>query len=252
MNKYIKDQVREHCLSAVPQEACGLVACNYVTGAVTVYPCENKAVDKLTQFEVDLKDFVYCREKYGEIIAVYHSHSSPDFGRGVGFSPQDIDQCNECLTPFLLYTHPEDEFLYLEPEGYQRKPLVGRPFVRGLWDCYTICRDYYRQGGLELGYYFPPEDDALDGYDHFEANFEKEGFKEIPFSEAKKGDALLFKVGKSETINHAGIFLGGKSILHQPIKGISCIIDIDHRLMKYHHMVVRNTDYEYGENNFTR
>ena len=247
MNKEIKEKVREHAQSEAPREACGLIACDMKTGKVTVFPCENAAQDKLKKFHITTEEFLECRKAYGEIITVYHSHVNPELGGRVGFSHEDVEMCNECLIPFLLYSMPEDSFEFLEPEGYKPKDIVGRPFIRGFWDCYTACRDYYKvKHGVNLRYYFPPEDDALDDYDHFEDNFEKEGFSRIDFADAKKGDAMLFKIGKSKTINHAAIFLGGSRILHHGVGSKACVIDMDHRLMKYSYIVVRHRDINHG------
>ncbi len=239
MNKQINDEVKKHCISEAPREACGLIACDLKSGIVKVFPCKNSARDKLNKFKISTEDFLKCRSNYGSIISTYHSHCNPELGSKIGFSTKDVEICNECMIPFLLYTHPEGEFSFLEPEGYQSQEIIGRPYIRGFWDCYTLCRDYYRNKGIYLNYYFPPKDDAINDYDHFESNFKKEGFREIPFKEAAEGDLFLFRVGKSKTINHASIFLGGVKILSHSFGSKASVKEVDGRLMKYLHIIVR-------------
>ena len=74
-------------------------------------------------------------------------------------------------------------------------PYVGREFVHGVVDCYSLVRDWYaREWGIELRDY----DRRDQWWDHGEnlylENFQKEGFHKIPVEELQRGDALLMQL----------------------------------------------------------
>lgn len=249
MNKQINNTIREITKNEYPRESCGGIYVNKKNSKYEVVQCENIAQDKIRSFEINEKTYyVENANIYGKPVVLFHSHcySRAKENPNEGFSEQDIKLCNEMQIPFLLHVWPDDEFYYLEPEDYQHEKLTGRPFIRGFWDCYCGLRDFFKEHGVNISYYFPPADDALNDYDLFEKNFKKEGFYKIEPSEAKYGDVFMFKVGKSKTVNHVAVFLGGSKIFHHPFNSESVICDMDDRLMKYSFMVVRHKDFKNG------
>lgn len=107
-------------------------------------------------------------------------------------------------------------------------PLVGRSFMHGVWDCYSLVRDAYRLGSVALAaqgiekWPLPPvtlpevprSDCWWDsGQDLYLDHLKPAGFVEIKASEARAGDGFLLKI-RSETLNHAGVLVDFNSILH--------------------------------------
>lgn len=107
-------------------------------------------------------------------------------------------------------------------------PILGRSFVHGVTDCWSIVRDCFRLGKgklAEQGIYewpyepiqFPiiPRDDGwwANGNDYYLENYEKLGFKRIDRSEAKPGDGFLIKLF-SDKYNHAGVLVDDGEIIH--------------------------------------
>lgn len=247
MNKFIKNKIKQHAQSVKDQEVCGLVCVDILTGKTTVVPTENRAQDKRNRFIIEPLDFYEAEKKYGHIVTIYHSHIKRKGNEKIGFSFKDIEICDEVQIPFLLLTLPDEKWNYYEPNKYERIKLLRRPYVRGLWDCYLDARDWYAIHDVYLKYYFPPEDNRFTNYPDFELKLETEGFYKIPLKEAKYGDALLFKYGKTEYVNHCAVKVGGAKIFHHPTKGVSSVNDIDGDLMKHFAFAARHKEFRYDQ-----
>lgn len=241
MNAQIKAQIKEHALKEFPNEACGFVCVDFL-GKVTVIPCENIAFNKKGRFTIDPKMHLLA-EKTGHIAAFYHSHASEFFDeKNDHFSKEDLDTAYEACLPALLYVSPNDTWHYSRPTTYVPAPLLGRPFIWGVWDCYSLVKDYYKiHKNVDLGSYFAPDnaDTHSDfGYEKFVTN---EKFKEITLDELQKDDVIIFQI-KSKFWNHSAVYLGDNEFLHQPINRISTKGFLDDRIQKYIVKIYRHVD----------
>ena len=101
--KLVHDQMVAHCLTGLPDEACGLLGGDLETGeVVTCYPTRNLAASAKL-YTVDPKDHLRAdrdAEAAGySIIGVFHSHThteaypSPD-RRGPGSGPRPGTTCS--------------------------------------------------------------------------------------------------------------------------------------------------------------
>ncbi|VDZ64754.1 Uncharacterised protein [Serratia odorifera] len=144
MRKQIIRAVLAHAQAEYPRECCGLVVQN---GRRQRYvPCRNLSPEPTEQFSLSPEDYADA-EDIGDIVAIVHSH--PDATTQP--SQLDIAQCDLSQLPWIIASWPEGDIRELMPtEGI--KPLVGRPFVHGFWDCYAIVRDWYQ---LERGITLP-------------------------------------------------------------------------------------------------
>jgi len=241
MNEKIKAQVKAHALRETPNECCGLIAANFL-GEVKVFECENMATNKAGRFLIDPKMNIEAA-KFGHVVAFYHSHAG-EFAKEENnhFSREDLDISYESCIPALLYVYPQDVWHYSQPDTYKPATLLGRPFVWGVWDCYSLVRDYFKiHRKVKLGYYFPPENVSAQsdfGYEKFVKN---ENLHEVSLEDMKKDDIILFRM-KSSFINHSAIYLGGNEFLHQPISKISSVGLLDDRYLKYIEKVYRLND----------
>lgn len=109
------------------------------------------------------------------------------------------------------------------------QPLVGRPFVHGVWDCYAIIKDTFktgRQGLKEQGISseWPldpielpniPRSDAwwVEGKSLYLDWLKPAGFTEIRKEQAKPGDGFLMSI-RSPVPNHAGLLVADNKVLH--------------------------------------
>ncbi len=97
-----------------------------------------------------------------------------------------------------------------KPCGY-KAPLVGRNYIHGIQDCYSIVRDFYeRELGINLSDY-EREDawwESRESKSLYLDNFEKEGFVEV--NDVQYGDVMMCRVGRTE--HHAIMRLSGLAI----------------------------------------
>lgn len=94
------------------------------------------------------------------------------------------------------------------------RPLLGRVFLHGINDCYSLIRDWYRLKGITLPD-FPRSDGwwREPGLDLYGQGFEKARFRRVEVSEIRPGDVVLFSV-VSRVLNHGGVYLGDDVMLH--------------------------------------
>lgn len=200
----IQADIIAHALREDPNEACGYV----VHGRYV--PVDNVHEDPKFFFrvrpEVDL-----TMRKAGATTFV-HSHPGGPFGP----SRADMEKQIKARMPWTLCATTPDKrgFVASWGEGVPVAPLIGRPFIHGIWDCYGLIRDWYKlERKIVLGEM--PRDHLWwhRGQDLYVENFEKFGFRKVPLVEARRGDCFIVKV-ESTTYNHAGVYLGEGLILH--------------------------------------
>ena len=201
LTETIKAAILAHTTECFPAESCGLIVDNnYV-------PCRNisKHAD---QFEIHHEDLA-AAEDMGEIQAYVHSHPNAS----ARASEIDLLQIELHQKPWIICAYPDVEFQVYEPSGY-KAPLVGRNYIHGVQDCYSIVRDFYER---ELGVHLPDYEREDAWWEHKEStslyldNFEKEGFIEV--TDLQYGDVMLCRVGRTEHVNHAIIWLGDQTEL---------------------------------------
>lgn len=199
------DAILAHAAECQPRECCGLVV--RIDGVETYRPCRNIALE-LNRFELHPADYA-AAEDDGEIVKIVHSHvrASAD--------PTDADRvgCESSGLPWLIVSWPTGQTVEFEPSGF-KAPLLGRPFVWGVFDCFTLVRDYYRDTfGLlidDFGGY--PENAALDGMDLYARRFAAAGFQEV--ATPREHDVLLLQIPPAQDASHAAIYLKDETIMH--------------------------------------
>lgn len=210
---------REHARREFPRESCGfIVADRYM-------PCENLAAKPEDDFFIAPQRWNEALA-LGDIQAVVHSHPNGE----VFPTAADMRSQRDTAVPWVIIALDSERVLDLMIWGDQlpRAPLVGRPFVHGVFDCYSLIRDYYlAEHALELPDY--PRDDGWwkDGKDLYVENFRAAGFFTIDRSQVKEGDAFLMRMGDrsgnpDSRINHAAVFSSNDLILHHKPKRLSC------------------------------
>jgi cell wall-associated NlpC family hydrolase len=109
------------------------------------------------------------------------------------------------------------------PDSYAANaPLVNRPYIHGVFDCFTALRDHYKSTyGIVLS--APEYEDGwwLNGKDLYMKNFAAQGF-ELKTGPMQAGDILAFAVG-SQVVNHNAVWLSDDSV-YQHVGHCSSII----------------------------
>lgn len=197
-----------------PNEACGLII--QVGKKSIAIACPNTATEPLNRFRIAAVDYAEC-SKQGKVIGVWHTHTneSPE--------PSEADRamCEGSGVSWYIVgiMKVDGEFQFdgpitIDPSGYQT-PYLGRPYVYGIHDCYTLACDYYiREFGIEMRRDYPRiEEWWSKGHNFFVENFANEGFVQLINQDVEVGDIFLLQIS-SVVPSHIAIYLGDDVILH--------------------------------------
>lgn len=218
-------ELRQAAESAYPAECCGLIV--DVAGRLSYWPCANiaPALAQADRFVLAPAEWA-AAEDAGTVLAVVHSH--PD----ACANPSMADRlgCERTGLTWFIVGWPSAVIVALQPDGWQA-PLVGREFVFGVLDCYTLIQDYYRR---ELALTLP-DFDREDGFwetkrladgsvqrgrELYLEGFAEAGFVEVT-SQPQLHDVILMQVA-SEVVNHGAVYIGDGLILHHLYGRLSC------------------------------
>jgi len=206
MEQSLIDEFLAHAADDYPNEACGVLARN--EDDLRYIRCQNIAANPREDFTLcphDLGD----AEAWGDVVGIVHSH--PD----ATTQPSDRDQamCDSTGLPWHIVSYPEGDFRTICPR--EEVPLIGRPFVLGVYDCWGLIMSYFQQEhGIELRDYrvdFPWWEEGRT------ENFYQDCWHECGFREfagpPQPGDMVIMQV-QAPRWNHAGILLEGNMLLH--------------------------------------
>ena len=204
-----------HAQCEDPRESCGLLL--NVKGKERYYPCRNLSITDNQCFIIDPEDYVKA-DNIGEIIAIVHSHPiTPP-------NPSQADKisCENSNLPWYIVNPKTEQWGYLQPCGY-KPPLLGRQWVWGVTDCWSLVVDWYKEEkGIKLRDY-QRSMTAQEFLENplFENYAWRTGFRELRSDEKLEvGDVLLMSI-MHPTLNHVAIFLGDM-VLHHLADRLSC------------------------------
>ena len=133
-----KESFKKYAEQQLPDEACGLLA--IIEGKETFWPCKNLAEGKHSFFALDPDEWAEC-EATGEIIGVIHSHP---IGPAI---PSDTDKaaCEHLGYPYYIFSVENQGWTMFEPSGWKAPSLIGRKFIWGKYDCWSIVTDWLKE-----------------------------------------------------------------------------------------------------------
>ena len=210
-----KDDALVHAKDQDPKESVGLLL--NIRGKERYYPCENLAITSHQHFILNPEDYVKA-DNLGEITAVVHSHpiSTPE--------PSQADKvsCEQSKLPWYIVNPTTEQWAYVEPTGYEA-PLLGRQWVWGVTDCWSLIRDWYKEEkNIELRDWDRPT--TLEEFNNkplFEACAWRTNFRELrPDEKLENGDVLLMSI-LHPTLNHVALFFEG-DVIHHLTDRLSC------------------------------
>jgi len=210
-----KEAALVHAKDQDPDECCGLLL--NIRGKERYHPCRNLSAQSDEYFILDPEDYIKG-SNLGEITAIIHSH--PDTPPVA--SQADKMSCEQTKLPWYIVNPKTETWGYYEPCGYEA-PLIGRPWVWAVTDCWSLVVDWYKkEKGIELLDYERPtriEDFTDDPV--FERYLPSRGFRLLRSEEPLiNGDVLAMSIlGKG--LNHVAIFIDG-DVLHHSADRLSC------------------------------
>lgn len=216
LNKTQLNKFRNHVLKQYPNEACGILV--DIDGKQKVINCENKHEEPENNFKIDgsfIADYIINNQ----LRAVLHSHIAKSNHQGDIRTPSGNDiqgHIDTCVPWGIVATDGKtvSDLLWLDDEEIPQ--LEGRSFIHGIFDCWSIVRDYLRlHKGITLKNY--PRDPSWWANGQSLCNMSAisdAGLVSINYTELKEGDIVLMKVG-SPVPNHWAVVTGNNQILHQ-------------------------------------
>lgn len=231
----IFEEIIDYTEEQLPKEACGLLAIE--KGRVKFFKCENKAENPLNDFLIDPYDYKSVAD-IADVVAVIHSHPYEVPNPSI----MDRAACNRLGIPWYIFGK-EGMWLKLEPEE-ETFNLLGRPFVFGVYDCYTIVKDYFEDKGID----FSPEWDYewefwKKGKNLYMERFEKEGFFRVTDNSLQPHDVMLMALN-SDIVNHAGIYVGKFKMLHHAPSRLSCRDNYNGMWKKITRAIIRHENFK--------
>ncbi len=203
-----RTDIRDLAVDRLDEETCGFVLTDG-----SVVRVANEASDKRNEFVIGAASYA----KYDEDIAgVWHSHLEL-----AGFSQLDQQVLSADVLPWAVYCLSDDSFYECDPTTVA--PFEGRPFVFGVYDCYSLITDYLRDKKVELpswprGAWGEWNTPAFSPFDDEWKNFGKP-VKAGPY---QAGDMLLLNLGDYPShTDHVGVFINANQFLHHPSQGVS-------------------------------
>jgi proteasome lid subunit RPN8/RPN11 len=204
-----------HAKDQDPKEAVGLVL--NIRGKLKYYPCNNLAITDHQCFILDPEDYLKA-DNTGDIVGIFHSHPiNPP-------TPSQADKvsCEASGLPWYIVNPTSQEWSYLEPCGY-KPPLLGRQWVWGVTDCWSLVRDWYKENkNINLkDWERPLTPQQFNDKPLFEQCANDTNFRELETNERlEDGDVLLMSI-MYPTLNHVALFFQG-DVIHHLTDRLSC------------------------------
>lgn len=208
-----------------PMESCGVIVND------EFIPCKNVADDPYKNFKIDRK--VVTQSYINGLQAVVHSHINRPH-----LSKEDMVRSSNTDVPWgvAFIEGQRKSGIYFWGGDIETQDFTERPFVYGIYDCYSLVRDFY---SVKLNIKLPSVHSDYEWWEKgeslFEDLFEKFGFTPVEKNNNYvEGDVFMWAM-HSHIVNHIGVYIGDELILHH-LNGrlsSSCDVNVWGRSAKY-------------------
>tara|TARA_R100000329_G_scaffold75493_1_gene65185 strand:- start:5184 stop:5885 length:702 start_codon:yes stop_codon:yes gene_type:complete len=210
-----KEAALSHAKEEDPKESCGLLL--NIKGKEKYFPCRNLSLNNNQCFMIDPEDYVRA-DNLGQIISVVHSHPiTPPTP-----SQADLIECERSGLAWHIVNPKTEQWGFCKPSGY-KAPLLGRQYVFGVTDCWSLVRDWYKEEkNIELrDWERPKTHEDFNKDPMFERCAWRTGFRQLRNDEKLEVGDLIFMSIMGKGLNHVAVFLGNE-VLHHLADRLSC------------------------------
>ena len=214
--------IKDQALRESPNECCGFIYS--VENSLVALPAKNTDLDPANFFTIDPKDYLKA-SLLGKIEGYYHSHIKES-----SFSDFDLLMAEKLNLTAIMYCLADDKFYEYNPVG-RELPFVGRQYITGVIDCFSLVRDYYNKiyniilpdfkNAYRLIEHKPDHPDNNRCHNVLPEYFEENGFVEV--NKEKEGDVLLMSTPNILSPVHCAVYKESNQILHHPFSKKSTI-----------------------------
>lgn len=208
--KILKNIIKR-CKRNKKQESCGLVMQD-VNNKIHVIPTTNNSKTPEKSFVIDA-DEVKMALQFGKFLGYYHSHLDDD----ENLSMIDKAMAETLQKMSIVYSLKTNKISCYKPEGWLA-PLEGRPYAHGIFDSFTLFKDYYR-GTIHIEnnfsyhrYIKPIREISVNNNEILSKLLKKYNFRQKESLE--EGDVIIISKDKQEL--DLGIYTEGKVLTHLP------------------------------------
>jgi proteasome lid subunit RPN8/RPN11 len=234
MMKYfpkVHKDIWAHVLQAAPEECCGMI----VKGKYI--PSINISEDPERHFRISREAMIETY-KNKNVEAIIHSHI--DYPHA---SEADMRNQEAMNIPWGIAFVNDGKKGGIHFWGKQLSvmQLMERPFIHGIYDCYSLVADFYKLNfkmdlpvvPREYGWWEQGKDLLRDG-------FEAAGFKPVAIA-CKMGDILLFKM-RQPKLSHCMLHIGDDELIHHARNRLSTNVNVYKPIVKRANLILRHKD----------
>lgn len=212
----IEEAIKQHAEKEYPNECCGLIV------GEEYIPMKNISDSPETSFRINPEKFV---EYNDDIRCVIHSHCDTIVDgikyRNCFASKKDQEMQISCDIPYGIchvgFNGKANRIFYFG-DSLEIEEYIGRPYIYGVYDCFSLVRDYYKK---EFQINMPNIPRQIHWWNEsgessmFDDYFEECGFvdKQISIKFLKKFDVVLMNINGT-CVNHCGIYLDHGLMIH--------------------------------------
>lgn len=223
-------EIYAHAEEEHSKECCGVV-----TAAGDVVRLENVAKNPHSSFCISAQDYL----KYaGGAMFAYHSH--PD--RPAAASEADLEWVERCRIPLMIVSWPQGDIRMIG-DPCKGRALEGRPFIYGVYDCYSLVQDYYsRHFDYTLPTVTRPRFNWWESgeLDPFMEGADRSGL--VDANTPEPGDMLMFQFNGAKVTNHTGVYVGDDMLLHHRLLSLSTLSQYDETYRNATTRILRRAD----------
>lgn len=203
-SRAITEAAKQDARDRYPEESCGIIIGD------AYLPCANLAVDPTKDFQI-AQSVTQQHIMDGTLLGVIHSHPTEQLKMVSCPSEEDMIAQVATNVPWGIVDLDKETTNdpYFWGDFLLDQPFIGNSFHHGVYDCYTVIRQWYWQE-RQIKLIEMPRRDLWwvgdDAEDLYSVGFRKGGFEKITKEELTNGDIILGKL-RSDKINHAGLYL---------------------------------------------